>query len=481
MENQEHPVLAVITHPKPTISALSTMSSKPTSTLITMPVDADAERVLVAACIIDMGVTIDLALGLGLTADHFFEPRHATIFGAILALNRQGVAVDEITVTDVLRRDGSLEAAGGVAYVNELTSMVTSTGNSRRWAEIVREKHQLRRLISVSQAVIEGAVTMADSADVLVDRAERDILAISGGGVDTSVQPISQASAEALAGINQIISTGTAMQGLSSGFVDLDRLTNGLKAGQMIVVAARPAMGKTALALNLIEHLAVGNNHKRAVLMFSLEMPTRELVTRLICSRAGVSVGQMANAKNSPGRIRSDIETAAQEVSTAGVYIDDTGGQTIAQLRAKARRVHARTPLDLIVVDYIQLVNGSDTRLPREQQVAEVSRGIKALAKELGVPVVILAQLNRKSEDEARQPGLADLRESGSIEQDADMVMLISRPKGERNDDKAETPGVWARDLLVAKNRNGPTGRVSLLFEAAYARFRSPARPSDKN
>jgi len=448
------------------------------------PHNLDAERGLIASVIIDGGDTLQACLQERLVAEHFFSPAHQDIFRAAIELSQRNVGIDEITLTEQLRREGRLESVGGPAYINELSSLVASTANARHWLTIVREKYFIRQLIATSVDTVQKAHAHAEGIDQLLDSVEQAFFRISESRIAESVQPIDKPIGEAMDLVERIIRDRSSAQGLPTGFDDLDTLTFGFHPGQMIVVAARPGMGKTSIALNFIEAALFPKRPGAAparTLLFSLEMPSRELALRLLCSRARVNLGKLRSA-HPDAQAQRDLVDAAAEFKGRPLLIDDTGGQTILEIRAKCRRAHSRSPLDLIVIDYIQLINGLDASLPREQQIAEVSRSIKAMAKEFGVPIVALAQLNRKSEDEGRQPRMSDLRESGSIEQDADMVLLIAKASAADRkavEAEAEVPnanGMFLRELIVAKNRNGPTGDINLFFNAALTRFETPAR-----
>lgn len=448
------------------------------------PHNLDAERGLIASVIIDGGDTLQQCLQERLMPEHFFSPAHQDIFRAAIELSQRNVGIDEITLVEQLRRDGHLENVGGPAYVNELSSLVASSANSRHWLTIVREKFFIRQLIATSVATVEKAHAHAEGIDQLLDSVEQAFFRISESRIAESVQAIDRPIGEAMDLVERIIRDRSSAQGQPTGFDDLDSLTFGFHPGQMVVVAARPGMGKTSIALNFIEAALFPKRHDAKparTLLFSLEMPSRELALRLLCSRARVNLGKLRSA-HPDAQAQRDLADAATEYKGKPLLIDDTGGQTILEIRAKCRRAHSRDPLDLIVIDYIQLINGLDASLPREQQIAEVSRSIKAMAKEFGVPIIALAQLNRKSEDEARQPRMSDLRESGSIEQDADIVLLIAKASAADRkaiEAEAEVPnanGMFLRELIVAKNRNGPTGDIPLYFNAALTRFETPAR-----
>ena len=449
------------------------------------PHNLDAERGLIASIIIDGGDTLQRCLEQRVTPDYFFDPKHQDIFASALALSQDSMGIDEITLTERLRRQGNLESAGGAAYVNELTGLVTSTAHAPHWLAIVREKHFLRELISTAVTTVEKAHSHTEAVERLLEDVEQSFFRISEDRISESAVQIDKPIQEAMELVERIVRDRNSVQGMPSGFGDLDALTFGFQGGQMVVVAARPGMGKTSIALNFIEAALFPkpNSGKPPahVLLFSLEMPARELALRLLCSRARVHMQKLRSA-HPDNQMQADLVAAAKEYRGLPLVVDDNGGQNILEIRAKCRRVHARRPLDLVVIDYIQLINGLDSGLPREQQIAEVSRSIKAMAKEFNVPIIALAQLNRKSEDEARQPRMSDLRESGSIEQDADIVMLISKPpasqkqKDEQEEEHASQPGCFARQLIVAKNRNGPTADINLLFNAGLTRFESLAK-----
>lgn len=449
------------------------------------PHNLDAERGLIASIVIDGGDTLQRCLEQRVTPDYFFDPKHQDIFQAAMKLAQASTGIDEITLTEQLRRDGQLESAGGAAYVNELTGLIASSAHAPHWLAIIREKHFLRQLISTAVTTVEKAHAHAEGIERLLEEVEQSFFRISEDRITASAQSIDGPIAEAMELVEHIIRDRNSIQGVPTGFPELDALTFGFQPGQMIVVAARPGMGKTSIALNFIEAALfpkpLGERRPANVLLFSLEMSSRDLALRMLCSRARVNM-QKLRSGHPDQRMQMDLVQAANEYKGLPLVVDDNGGQNILEIRAKCRRVHARTPLDLVVIDYIQLINGLDSGLPREQQIAEVSRSIKAMAKEFKIPIIALAQLNRKSEEEARQPRMSDLRESGSIEQDADIVMLISRlpasqsKVAEAEAEQAGQDGCFSRQLIVAKNRNGPTADINLLFNPGLTRFETPAK-----
>ena len=454
------------------------------------PHNLDAERGLIASIVIDGGDTLQRCLEQRVTADYFFDPKHQDIYAVAVQLNLASTGIDEITLTEQLRREGKLESAGGATYINELTGLIASSAHAPHWLAIIREKHFLRQLISTAVTTVEKAHTHAEGIERLLEEVEQSFFRISEDRISESAQMIDGPISEAMELVQRIIRDRNSVQGVPTGFPDLDALTFGFQSGQMVVVAARPGMGKTSIALNFIEAALFPkpkeNRPPAHVLLFSLEMPARELALRMLCSRARVNM-QKLRTGHPDERMQMDLVQAANEYKGLPLVVDDNGGQNILEIRAKCRRVHARTPLDLVVIDYIQLINGLDSGLPREQQIAEVSRSIKAMAKEFKIPIIALAQLNRKSEEESRQPRMSDLRESGSIEQDADIVMLISKPPAsqgkaaEAEAEQAGQDGCYSRQLIVAKNRNGPTSDINLLFNPGLTRFETPTKENRNN
>ncbi len=448
------------------------------------PHNLDAERGLIASIIID-GETLQRCLSEKITPDFFFDPKHQDIYAAAVKLSQANTGIDEITLTEQLRRDGRLDSAGGAAYVNELTGQVASSAHAPHWMVIVREKHFLRCLISTSVSTVEKAHSHTEGIDRLLEDVEQSFFRISESRIAETSQQIDKPIEEAMEMVARMIAENGRVQGIPTGFRELDTLTYGFQSGQMIVVAARPGMGKTSIALNFIEAAMFpppnSGREPAHVLMFSLEMPARELAMRLLCSRARVNAQKMRSSRPD-AQTQLDLVQASNEYRGKPLIVDDNGGQTILEIRAKCRRIARRRKLDMVVIDYIQLINGLDSSIAREQQIAEVSRSIKAMAKEFQIPIIALAQLNRKSEDEARQPKMSDLRESGSIEQDADIVMLISRPNvsqskaAEAEAEQMGQDGCYARQLIVAKNRNGPTNDLDLLWNPGLTRFETPAK-----
>jgi replicative DNA helicase len=447
------------------------------------PHSIDSEQALLASCIIEGGQeSVTQCIESKIAADSFYKPAHQVIYASLLELYQEGKPIDEIILADRLQARGQLDEIGGHAYLSEITDRIATPAHLAHYLERVRDTSLLRRLIRTSMHTIERAYSGGDDIDGFLDNVEQEIFRLSENRVTDSAKPL-KASVDAAVGLFQrMLQRKGAITGVSSGFVDLDRMTFGFHPQEMIVVAARPSMGKTSLALNMAEAaiLPQGKDKKPAnTLMFSLEMSAEQLAMRLICSRARISHSLIKDGFLDKKK-QQDLNSAAMELKNACLWIDDSGQLTILELRAKARRLHAQHKLELVIIDYLQLISGSDSRMPREQQIAEISRGVKAMAKELNIPVVVLGQLNRESEKEKRTPRLSDLRESGSIEQDADVVLLLSKRK-DADDEQEMAAEIVQRDLIVAKQRNGPIGTVPLVFIKGLTRFENYTGQSLEN
>jgi len=378
------------------------------------------------------------------------------------------MAVYEIMLAEELKNRGHLDEIGGLAFINKLTDRVQTTAHANHFLDIVREKFLLRRLIRASAATIEKCHEYQGGLDQFLEEVEQEIFQISEQRSTETAQPIKESIDEAVFLVQRLRERKGALSGLSTGLIDLDKMTYGLHPAEMIVLAARPSMGKTSLALNIAEAACLPKHGEPApTLVFSLEMSSAQLAMRMLCGRARVSMIRLRDGISSAEEGQR-LGAAAKELSKAPLWIDDSGSLNLLEVRAKARRLHAKHQLKLIVVDYLQLLSGTDSSVPREQQIAEISRGLKAMAKELNLPVIVLSQLNRESEKEKRQPRLSDLRESGSIEQDADVVLMLARPKDATDEFSVATDRA---DLIIAKQRNGPVGTVPLTFIREITRF----------
>jgi len=413
----------------------------------------------------------------------FYDLRHQTIYETFVQMYDQREPIDLITVQQRLKDRQLLEQIGGIAYLNSLQDAVPSAANLTYYLDIVEEKWLLRKMIHTCTDVVGRVYDYEGEVDALLDEVERDILRMSESRAGGGIEPVKSLVTKAIGQVENYFNRQGQLGGLSTGFPDLDRMTDGMHGGEMIVVAARPSMGKTSLAMNIAE--AVVLNQKLPVGVFSLEMTAESLVLRMLCSTARVNLRNIREGFMSEADFPK-LTSAAGKMSSAPLFIDDSPGLSILQLRARARRMWQQHGIKLFVIDYLQLLNSTSRRAQenRQQEIAEISAGIKALAKELEVPVIVLAQLNRELEkDKSRKPRLSDLRESGSIEQDADLVGLLYKP--ERDDEDAaalddQSDGLPV-NLLVAKQRNGPTGDVQLTFLKSYTRFESAAKVSEED
>ena len=437
------------------------------------PHSIEAEEYLLSCCLLDGNDTIARCLEGKITAAAFYAPANRVIFEVLLGMYNRAMAIDLAVLTEELRTSRMLDEIGGIAYLMQISGRIPSTAQAGYFIEKVHETHILRELIKVSAGAIEGCYDFNGGLGEFVDKVEQEIFAITQNRVSDAARQMGGPAKEAMTIIDKMMHHKGELTGVTSGFKDLDTLTYGFQRQEMIVLAARPSMGKTSLALNFVENAAMpkpgGKPADGAIMVFSLEMSASQLAMRMLCSRSRVNMKKLRDGLLSRnGEELQELARAADEFTKSPIFIDDSSHLTIMELRAKARRQHARAPLAMVVVDYLQLLSPTDPRVPREQQVAEASRGLKALAKELNVPVIVLSQLNRASEKDNRTPKLSDMRESGSIEQDADVVLILARPKDA--DEKFQVAGNSA-DLIVAKQRNGPIGELKLTFLRDITRF----------
>ena len=436
------------------------------------PQNIEAEQAVLGAMLIDKEA-IAKATEL-LSADDFYREAHRVIFSAMLELYNKNEAVDMVTVTEILKRDNKLEDIGGIAYITSLANVVLTAANVKYHAEIVAEKSVLRQLVRVSTEIAAMGYEANEDVGTLLDTAESRILEISNRKKKNDFTAINDILMDSVQSIESLLQNKGGLTGLPAGFADLDKLTSGLHPSDFIILAARPSMGKTALALNIVQNVAL-RAHKviggepRSVAFFSLEMSKEQLVNRMLCAEAGIDsqrlrVGEMHDED------WTHLWDACDTMSRAKIYIDDTAGITAMDMRSRARRLKAEHGLDLIVVDYLQLMQGSGKRNnsgDRQQEVSEISRSLKALARELDVPVLALSQLSRSVEArQVKRPMLSDLRESGSLEQDADIVAFLYR----EDYYNPETENKHT-ELIIAKHRNGPVDTVNLFFHKQFTKF----------
>ncbi len=455
------------------------------------PHSLEAEMALLGSMIIDHGC-IDTVLEMVSSPDDFYAEAHASIFDALRTLHTESRGGDLVALTDAMRTRGTLDEVGGVDYLVSLAEQTPSAASAPHYAKIVRDKAQLRRLIDAAGQIIydayhSGGMGDGDGARNVLDSAEQRIFDIAEQAAN-----VDQESLERL--LNQIMDAleaneGRAITGYATGFGDLDEMTSGLQPGELIILAARPSMGKTAMALNLAEQIAFGGSPyakqgpATPVGFFSMEMSRQAIAQRLLCARAGVDSHRFRT-----NRLRKDdfsaLMSSADALSRAPLFIDDTPSLSVMLLRAKARRMVKRHDIKCIFIDYLQLMTAPAASSDgRQQEVSAISRGVKALARELNIPIVCLAQLNRGAEQrEGHRPRMADLRESGSIEQDADVIMLLHREEYYHVGDQAwmdENPDkIGLSELIIAKQRNGPTGTVKLSWDNATTRFKNYAAGS---
>ena len=442
------------------------------------PQNIEAEQAVLAAILLDNQAINKVVETL--RVEDFYKESHRRIFSAMLEMNEKNEAVDLITLTDFLRGKNQLESVGGASYLTELLNNVSTAANVRLHAKIVHEKALLRYLISIATEIVTQGYENQGKVEDLLDQAERSIFAISDKSMRTTFIPMKDLVKEGFEIIERL--SEKKMTGLPTGFPDLDELTSGLQASDLIIVAGRPSMGKTAFALGMAQNVAIQRHG--TVGIFSLEMSKEQLVLRMLCSEARVDAHKIRSGYlGRPGNDNwQQLIRAAGKLSEAPIFIDDSASISILEMRAKARRLKSERQLGLIIVDYLQLMRGRGDANNREQEISDISRSLKGLAKELHVPVIALSQLSRAVESrEKRRPMLADLRESGAIEQDADVVLFIYReevydPCKCPRDGECICGKKGLAEIIIGKQRNGPIGLVKLAFIDRYTRFESLAK-----
>lgn len=399
--------------------------------------------------------------------DDFYREAHSVIYQTMLDLFNNEEAVDIVTMTEALRKSGKLEKVGGLSFITTLANLVPTAANVIHHAKIVREKSELRHLIDAATQIAGAAYEDNDTVENIMDSAEKQILAVANRQGGSTFEPLKDILIRTFEHINVLYESQGGITGLSTGFKDLDALTTGLQPSDLILVAARPSMGKTAFTLNIAAHVGLSGH---SVAFFSLEMSKEQLMQRMLCSEGGLDSQRLRTGQLDDEEWSRLVETA-DRLNKAPIYIDDTAGITVMELRSKARRLKAEHGLDLVVIDYLQLMQGRSSRNSdnRQQEISEISRSLKALARELGVPVIALSQLSRSVESrQVKRPMLSDLRESGSLEQDADIVMFLYR---EDYYDK-DTENKNITEVIIAKHRNGPIDTIKLFFQKECTKFR---------
>lgn len=435
-----------------------------------LPHSLEAEEYLLSCCLLDGADVLSRCLEARIRPESFYDQKHGVIYEVLVNLYNNQKPIEVSVVAEELKTSRQLDTVGGYAFLAQVSSRIPTTAQAAYFIEKVREQALLREIIRSATGAVEDCYGYSGGIDEFVDQIESKIFAVTQNRVSESAKQMREPTREAMNVITKMMMKKGELTGISSGFKDLDALMWGFQRQEMIILAARPSMGKTSLALNFAEGASLPlRGEGVASLIFSLEMSASQLALRMLCSRARVNMKLLRDgllSKN--GDEQNRLVHTADEFSKAPIFIDDSSALSIMQLRAKARRIHSRTPLGFIIVDYLQLLSPTDSKMPREQQVAEASRGLKSLAKELNVPVLVLSQLNRSSEKENRTPKLADLRESGSIEQDADVVLMLARP---RDADEKFQVAADSAELIVAKSRNGPVGELKLTFLRDITRF----------
>jgi len=435
----------------------------------TLPHSDDAERSVLGAVLLD-NRQIHKAQEV-LTFEAFYSERHRRIFRAIEELAETGSALDLVTLKEVLERRGEIDACGGLPYLASLVDGTARSANVEHYARIVKEKSILRDLIRSAQEILSSAMRAEGPSDAIVDEAERAIFHVAEERLRAGFLSMKTVGERSIKLIEDLTHRREPITGIPSGFLQLDEWTAGLQPSDLIILAARPSMGKTALALNLGAHASLRNG--RTVGIFSLEMSHQQLFSRMLCAEAHVDAHRLRTGRIGKEEWQRIIKTFA-ELSEAPMYIDDTPGLSIGEMRAKARRLKLEHGLDLLIVDYLQLMSGRGRYDSRQQEISDISRSLKETAKELNVPIVALSQLSRAPEQRGtgeKRPQLSDLRESGAIEQDADVVLFLFREEIYKKDD----PDLKGRaELIIGKQRNGPTGVVDLHFIREFTSFVNP-------
>ena len=433
----------------------------------TMPHDDVAEQSVLGGMLLSKDAIADVVESL--RASDFYKPAHETIYEAILSLYGHGSPADVITVADELKKRGELTRVGGASYIHTLIASVPTAANAQYYAEIVKEHAIMRRLIEAGTKIAQLGYANETEVDTLVDRAQAEIYAVTDGNAKEDYVSFSEALEETINEIDANSNRPDGVYGVPTDFIEFDELTGGLHGGQMIVIAARPGVGKSTLALDIARSASI--HHQMTTVFFSLEMSRTELAMRILSAEGKISMGRLKKGDlDTEGW--TNLATLQGRIDSAPLFIDDSPNMTLMEIRAKCRRLKQRNDLKLVVLDYLQLMSSGKKVESRQQEVSEFSRSLKLLAKELDVPVIALSQLNRGSEQRTdKRPMVSDLRESGSIEQDADMVILLHR----EDMYNPESDRVGEADMIIAKHRGGPTRTIPLAFSGKYSRFNNMA------
>ncbi|MDD3400220.1 MAG: replicative DNA helicase [Eubacteriales bacterium] len=436
-----------------------------------LPYNLEAERSVLGSMLLEHEALEQMLEQL--KADDFYLSSHEDIFAAMRDIRNSGSAVDLVTLSNELEKHGKLDAAGGMVYLTELMSFVPTAANVQHYAKIVEERSVQRALIRAGHEMINDGSDDEKNVEDSLDKAERRIYDISMRKTEDSLVSISVIVPNALNEIGELMARKGKITGVATGFRDLDRMTNGFQKSDLIIIAGRPAMGKSALAMNIAQYAAIHDN--RSVVVFSLEMSREQLVTRMLCTEASVDSQRIKEGLLTDQETMRLIDSSGP-MQNSKLHIDDSGGVTVSQIRSKCRRLKARLGLDMIIIDYMQLMQGvgggSRKNDNRQQEISDMTRALKLLARELNVPILLLSQLNRGPEQrQDHRPMISDLRESGSIEQDADMVILLYREQV--YDETADNTS----EIIIAKHRHGPIGTVKVAWQGEFTRFMTLANP----
>ena len=433
-----------------------------------LPSDLEAEKSVLSAMLIRDGESIADVQGM-LSSDDFYSERHRLIYRAMLTIYNEQKSINLIVLRERLKRNDELEKAGGWRYISELAVFSPTNAYIKNHAELVKDKSRLRSLIAIGEEIADEAYAERDDAKNIIDRAEQSIFSLTARSTGSSFEHAFEIVTRVYRNINGIYESGGKMTGLSTGIIDLDKYMGGLKNSDFIIIAARPSMGKTALAINIARNVASNKNSPKTVALFSLEMSKEQLGQRLLCLESELD-SQKLNTGNLDESEWRQLQDATDHISKMSLYVDDTPALTAIEVRSRARRLKAEYGLDLVIIDYLQLMQGGSRRgeINRQQEISDISRSMKGLARELDIPVIALSQLSRAVEMRAeKKPQLSDLRESGSLEQDADVVLFLYRES--YYNPEAENP--MLTELILAKHRNGPTGTVNVNFKRETMTF----------
>ena len=444
------------------------------------PYSEEAERGVLGSILLDFARAMDLCVALQIVPESFYVPAHRSVYETMLAMSKQGSVIDLLTVTERMNSAGKLDQVGGSVFLDRLVDSTPTAAHAEYYIDLVAQKHILRCVIECARNAERQCYEAQDDARRILDDTEQKFLNITEQQ-HGAVVPWDQAVKQTMAHVENILNGAATLGGISTGFANLDKIALGLRPSEMVVLAARPSMGKTSLATNIAENIALGRgrDHRTAsVGIFSLEMSQEALAMRMLCGHAEVQAHRMLRGGAFSHAAHNRLTQAASVLGKAPLFVDDAGGLDIMELRARARRMRKKHDIQLVVIDYLQLLHSREySRQGRQIETADISGNLKSMAKELKIPVLVISQLSRAPEqrDKTARPKLSDLRDSGAIEQDADMVWLLRRPCKYEADDESEDMTLAILD--VAKQRNGPTGEVRLNFEQEFTRFRDRAPP----